>query len=84
MLIYHHYPLTYDFVLFRRRVTTSPEPLKCTCMQAGEFQYGSSNDLESNKPLQLPTDVVLVCDSRVHSGETNRTLSACLHQELLA
>jgi len=29
-------------------------------IHAGEFQYGSSNDLESNKPPQLPTDVVLV------------------------
>jgi len=29
-------------------------------IHAGEFQFGSSDDLESNKPLQLPTDVVLV------------------------
>jgi len=29
-------------------------------IHAGEFQYGSSNDLESNKAPQLPTDVVLV------------------------
>merc|ERR1719181_1573397 len=29
-------------------------------IHAGEFQYGSSDDLESNKPPQVPTDVVLV------------------------
>ena len=39
-----------------------------TYTQAGEFQYGSSNDLESNKPPQLPTDVVVVSNQKNING----------------